>query len=449
MTSTGQKRACIIGAGASGISAAKALQDINISFDCFEISDQIGGNWYYQNPNGLSACYSSLHIDTSKYRMAFKDFPIPKDFPDYPHHSQVLNYMNDYVDHFNFRGKITFNTRVELASLQENNQWKILRTNLEDDSSTESFYDYLFVCNGHHWSPRWPDPPFPGEFDGIQMHSHQYQDPFNPYEMRGKNILIVGMGNSAMDIASELSQKPIAKKLWVAARRGVYILPKYHRGKPLDKIVIPGWIPISIRKKIGAIAIKNIIGKMEDYGLPKPDHEPLEAHPTVSGEFLTRCGSGDISIKSNIREFSGKKIIFEDGSTEEVDIIIYATGYQVSFPFLSDEIAPVTNNHLPLFKRMIRPEIQNLFFIGLAQSIPTLINFPEQQLKLIQALLTGDYKLPSKHEMEAIILEDEKENIAHFYKSARHTMQVDFDTYRYDLRKEIRRGKIRARKPLS
>ena len=188
---------------------------------------------------------------------------------------------------------------------------------------------------------------------------------------------------------------------------------------------------------------------MEDYGLPKPDHEPLEAPPTVSGEFLTRCGSGDISIKSNIREFSGKKIIFEDGSTEEVDIIIYATGYQVSFPFLSDEIAPVTNNHLPLFKRMIRPEIQNLFFIGLAQSIPTLINFPEQQLKLIQALLTGDYKLPSKHEMEAIILEDEKENIAHFYKSARHTMQVDFDTYRYDLRKEIRRGKIRARKPLS
>ena len=97
---------CIIGAGCSGFTTAKRLQDYGIPFEIFEASDNIGGNWYYNNPNGMSACYKSLHIDTSKWRLAFEDYPVPADWPDYPHHSQLLQYFHDYVDHFGLRDNL-------------------------------------------------------------------------------------------------------------------------------------------------------------------------------------------------------------------------------------------------------------------------------------------------------------------------------------------------------
>ena len=106
------KTVCIIGAGCSGFTTAKRLKDFGIAYDQFEASDNIGGNWYFKNPNGMSACYQSLHIDTSKYRLAFDDYPVPDDWPDFPHHSQLFDYFNDYVDHFGLRDAIQFNTRV-------------------------------------------------------------------------------------------------------------------------------------------------------------------------------------------------------------------------------------------------------------------------------------------------------------------------------------------------
>jgi cation diffusion facilitator CzcD-associated flavoprotein CzcO len=304
-------KACIIGAGCSGFTTAKRLQDLGVPFDCFEMSDDIGGNWYFRNPNGLSACYESLHIDTSKWRLAFEDYPVPPDWPDFPHHSQLLRYFNDYVDHFGLRSQITFNTRVDLAERTPDGLWAVTLSTGET-----RLYDVLFVCNGHHWDARIPD--YPGKFDGPAFHAHDYRGPFDPVDMRGKNIIVVGMGNSAMDIASELSQRPIAKTLWVAARRGVWVLPKYMDGKVADKASMPHWMPRKLGLALARKKIKRAIGQMENYGLPKPDHEPLEAHPSVSGEFLTRAGCGDVKFKPNIAELMGNKVRFEDGSVEEV-----------------------------------------------------------------------------------------------------------------------------------
>lgn len=440
-------RACIIGAGCSGFSTGKALQDAGIPFDIFEMSDTIGGNWAYRNANGLSACYESLHIDTSKYRMQFEDFPIPDHYPDFPHHSQVLEYFNAYVDHFDLRRTISFNTTVTHCELTADGMWRVtIDRSASGGSSAEiAFYDLLFVCNGHHWCPRWPTPAFKGEFDGIQMHAHSYLTPFEPHDLRGKNVVVVGMGNSAMDIASELGQKPIAKNLWVSARRGVYIFPKYMGGKVADKASMPAWIPDGLKRWLAAQAFKKHVGRMEDYGLPKPDHKPLEAHPSVSGEFLTRVGCGDIKMKPNIDRLEGRNVRFADGSVEEVDAIIYATGYDVKFPFLDESLIKVEDNHLPLFKRVMRPGIPNLFFMALAQPLPTLTNFAEQQARWIVAYLTGAYALPSKAEMEEIIVADEKRFIGHFYESPRHKMQVDFNVYIDNLKKEWRKGEKRAR----
>lgn len=431
---------CIIGAGPSGISMAKRLKEHGIPFDLFDASDDVGGNWYFKNPNGMSACYESLHIDTSKWRLAYEDFPVPADWPDFPHHAQLLQYLRDYARHFGLYPLMTFNTKVETAERGADGLWRVGLSTGETRT-----YDVLFVANGHHWDARVPD--YPGEFDGPAFHSHAYRTPFDPVDMRGKNVVVVGMGNSAMDIASELAQRPIAKNLWVSARRGVWVLPKYMNGKPADKASMPHWMPRALGQRMARNVIKKTLGRMEDYGLPAPDHEPLEAHPSVSGEFLTRAGCGDIKFKPAIKALEGKRVRFADDTVEEVDAIVFATGYRISFPFFNDPaLKPDAEHRFPLFKRMLKTGVDNLFFLGLAQPLPTLVNFAEQQSKLAAAYLLGQYAPPSASEMDQVTAKDEAFYLGGYYASARHTIQVDFNHYVADLAKEVKKGHARAAK---
>ncbi|WP_448580011.1 flavin-containing monooxygenase [Thermaurantiacus sp.] len=431
-------RAVVIGAGCSGFTTAKRLKDEGLSFDWFEMSDRVGGNWAYDNPNGRSAAYASLHIDTSKWRLQFEDFPCPPDWPDFPHHSLIDQYFNAYVDHFGLRPLIRFRHEVRRV-WQERAGWKA-EVEGPEGPAIHGPYTHVIVANGHHWDPSIPD--IPGHFDGIEFHARQYRSPFDPVNMVGKRIVVVGLGNTAVDIASELGQRAIARQLFVSARRGVWVLPKYLNGKPADKNPLPPWVPMALKRRLAAWAVRRAVGDMTAYGLPRPDHQPLEAHPTVSSEFLLRLGNGDIRIKPQIREKAGRQLVFADGSREEVDILIYATGYRLSFPFLSEEDAPVRGNHLPLFKRMVQadPRLHGLWFMGLAQPLPTLVNFAEQQAKLLVAQMTGRYALPPPEEMARIIAADEAMHRGHYYASPRHTIQVDFDVYCHDLAKEIARG---------
>lgn len=428
----------LIGAGCSGFTTAKRLRDAGIAFDWFEASDRIGGNWAYNNPNGMSSAYQSLHIDTSKWRLQFEEFPVPADWPDFPHHSLIARYFNDYVDHFGLRPLVQFETPVQRVTRRADGDWDVATR------KGTAAYRAVVVANGHHWSPNRPE--WPGHFDGAIIHAHDYRTPFEPLNLIGKRVLVVGMGNSAVDIASELGQRSITAQCLVSTRRGVWVLPKYFNGVPADKQAAPPWLPLPLARWIGRRKVKSLVGRMEDYGLPTPDHEPLDAHPTVSGEFLTRLGSGDIVIRPAIARLDGDGVVFADGRREQVDAIITATGYNIDFPFLSAEDARVTDNHIPLYKRMVQadPALHGLWFMGLAQTLPTLVNLAEQQSKLLVAYLAGDYALPDPETMRRTIAAEEQRYQGHYYKSRRHTMQVNFEPYVADLLAEIRRGAKRV-----
>ncbi|MFT3727230.1 MAG: NAD(P)-binding domain-containing protein [Terricaulis sp.] len=430
-------KTCIIGAGCSGFTMAKRLKDAGLPYDCFEMSDDVGGNWYYNNPNGASSCYQSLHIDTSKWRLAFEDYPVPESWPDFPHHAQLQQYFRDYVDHFGLRDTIAFKTSVTNCERLPDKSWRVTLSNGETRE-----YGAIAVANGHHWDARMP--VYPGAFNGYQVHSHHYRDPFTPFDFRGKRVLVVGAGNSAMDISSELSQRPLAARLFISMRHGVWVLPKYLDGQVADKAVLPAWMPPKLGRALARAKIKKSVGNMEDYGLPKPDHEPLDAHPSVSGEFLTRVGCGDIVPKGALDRLDGDGVVFKDGTREPIDAIVWATGYNVTFPFFKQPELTPNENTFPLYKRMVKPGFENVFFLGLAQPLPTLVNFAEQQSKLVAAALTGKYQFPDHAEMARITAADEESYLGHFYDSPRHRMQVDFNTYVADLHKEIERG---ARRP--
>ncbi|RDI53246.1 flavin-containing monooxygenase [Nocardia mexicana] len=431
-------RVCVIGAGPSGITVAKRLAEYGIPFDCYEASDEVGGNWYFKNPNGMSACYQSLHIDTSKYRLQFEDYPAPEHWPDFPHHSELFDYFKAYVDHFGIRDRIRFNTKVVAAERDPDGLWLVTASTGETVT-----YDALIVCNGHHWNPRFPD--YPGEFDGVLMHSHAYNDPFDPIDMRGKRIVVVGMGNSGLDLASELSQRYLAEKLFVSARRGVWVLPKYVNGQVGDRRSMPRWLPRKLGLRLKQRFVRRYRGEMENYGLPKPDHRPFEAHPSASEEFLHRAGCGDITCKPAITRLEGDRVRFADGSTEKVDVVLCATGYHISFPFFDDPaLLPDGDNRFPLFELMMKPGIDNLFYLGLAQPLPTLVNFAEQQSKFVAAYLTGRYHLPPAAEVEESVRMQETRRAGRYYDSPRHTIQIEFEPYVRELFEEMDAGAKRA-----
>ncbi len=430
-------RACIIGAGSSGIAAAKALHERGIPFDCFERSDRVGGNWVFENRNGTSAAYRDLFINTSRPRMQYSDFPMPESYPDFPHHTQIAAYFERYVDHFGFREKIAFETGVEHARRDEQGLWHVLL-----DGGETRTYDALLVANGHHWDPRWPEPPFPGaeSFAGEQLHAHSYVE--NSI-FAGASAVIVGMGNSAMDIAVESSY--VAAHTYLSARQGVWIVPKYVFGKPVDQMPNDPRVPFKIRQRMMQRMLLSYAGPPERYGLPKPAHRFGEAHPTVSGRILDRIQHGTIEPKPNIARFEGSRVVFEDSSSVHADAVVYCTGYKISFPFFEEGFISAPDNRIELFRRVMHPDVPNLFFIGLLQPLGAIMPLAEAQGAWVGDLLLGDYVAPAREQMLADIASDQRSMHERYVASKRHTIQVDFDDYLHALAAERRAGATRAR----
>ncbi|MEZ0341245.1 flavin-containing monooxygenase [Mycobacterium sp. pV006] len=430
----------IIGAGISGLTAGKMLKDYGITYTTFESSDRIGGNWAFGNPNGHSSAYRSLHIDTSKDRLSFKDFPMPEHYPSFPHHSEVKAYLDEYAAVFGLLDHIEFRNGVVRAERADGDGWYV-----SDQAGARRHFDLLVVANGHHWDPRWPD--FPGTFTNRSIHSHEYIDPSTPLDLRDKRILVVGIGNSAADITVELSSKALGNKVTLSTRSSAWIVPKYIAGRPGDTF----WrtsphLPLKWQRKAVQLVAPMLGTDPTMYGLPPADHKLFEAHPTQSVELPLRLGSGDVVPKPNVARLDGETVHFVDGTSDEFDVIVYATGYNITFPFFDPELISAPGNQTRLYKRMFKPGMDDLVFIGFAQAVPTLFPFVECQSRLLAAYAAGRYALPPVDEMERVIDADRQLHSGHCTDRPRHTQQVDYFIYEHDIRtKELPAGVRRAR----
>jgi dimethylaniline monooxygenase (N-oxide forming) len=428
-------RVCVIGAGSSGIASCQVLHARGIPFDCFEKGSGVGGNWRYANDNGMSSAYRSLFINTSRRVMEYASYPMPDSYPDYPHHTQIADYFDDYVDHFGFRDKIRFGTEVTRVEPADSG-WDVT---LEGGSTAR--YDAVMVANGHHWDPKWPEPPFPGEFDGEQLHSHHYREPDERFEDR--NVLVLGIGNSATDIAVEASR--VSRMTFLAMRRGAHVIPKYMKGTPTDELgtELTSRLPFAMQRVMYTRLIKQTQGRMEDYGLPTPDHKLGEAHPTISSDLLPRIGHGRVTPKPNVERLEGGRVRFVDGSVEDVDTIVWCTGYRITFPFLPSEVLEVHDNHVPLYRRVVAPDRPGLYFIGLVQPLGAIMPIAEAQSEWIADVLEGKVDLPDPEAMRRVIVREDRRMRRRYVASTRHTIQVDFYPYLRTIKRERRRRRRR------
>jgi cation diffusion facilitator CzcD-associated flavoprotein CzcO len=430
-------RVCVIGAGSSGLASCQVLHARGIDFDCFEAGSTAGGNWRYENDSGRSSAYRSLHAKSSRRGIQYAAFPMPSSYPDYLSHRMIAQYLDDFADHFGFRGKIQFRTEVTRAEPVIGG-WEVTVRQRDTGVERSGRYVAVLVANGHHWDPRYPEPSFPGAdcFAGVQIHSHNYRTP-EPFT--GKRVLVLGIGNSAGDIAVDVSK--VAARTLLAMRRGTHIIPKYLFGVPADRLTLmrlgtlaPRWL----QRFAVAQLVRAAQGTVTRYGLPKPDHPMLAAPPTVSGSLLRLLAQGDITVKPNIGRFGTDRVLFADRSAEPVDAVIYCTGYKISFPFLRETLTGPGDAVPPLYRRVVPPALPGLFFIGLVQPVGATMPLAEIQSHWVADLLEGRAALPSEPEMNHEIATYRAVTAKRYMSSARHLIQVDFLAYQREIRRERR-----------
>lgn len=418
-------RIAVIGAGPSGLAAIKNLKDEGLTqITAFEKNDQVGGNWVYGTDNTHSSVYETTHIISSKRWSEFEGFPMPQDYPDYPSHAQLLAYFKSYANHFDLHSVIKFKTQVVKVNYTQSRIWQIIYK--DETGLHEAHYDYLLIANGHHWDPL--TPTFSGEFSGELMHSHEYK---KASSFKGKKVLVVGGGNSACDMSVEISR--VALKSCISMRRGHHIFPKFILGKPTDVAMRKiHWMPSWLRQKVISWVIRGLQGRYSKYQLMNPDCGPLEAHPTVNSELLYFIRHGKVTPYPGIARFEGKQVHFTDGRSEAFDVVICATGYQISFPFFDKSLIDFSQStKVPLYRKMMHPDYENLYFIGLCQPQGCIWPLADYQSKVAARIIAGTLKRPD-HLHDKIVKEIEKPHYR-FKSSRRHALEVDYHLFKREL----------------
>lgn len=425
-------RVCIVGAGAAGITTAKALLERGVAFDCFERAPELGGLWT-EGDDGYGVAYRSLHINSSKGQMQFSDFPFPEAYPDFPSRAQVAAYLSAYARRFGVEDHVEFGREVADVKLDADGRWEVSL-----DGDERRTYDAVLVASGHHTTPYLP-PDAGRDFGGEVLHSDDVRD---PSVFEGRHVLVVGFGNSAVDIASMVSAT--AAQTYLSTRRGAHVVPKYLFGRPFDELPAPRW-PRALRWGWYGLVTRLTVGSLERYGLPAPTHRFGRSAITISSDLLPRIVHGKVQPRPGIFSLSDASVTFTDGRKDQVDTIVYCTGYTYSAPFLERGGFHPGEVDYRLFEQIWDPRFDGLAHVGLVQPLGSFFPVFEVQARLLADWVAGAYTLPDQAGMEAGIDRAERRRGRRYVASQRHVLQVDEPDYSNGLERERRRGSRRRR----
>ncbi|CAN5263532.1 NAD(P)-binding domain-containing protein [soil metagenome] len=323
------------------------MKSAGIAYDQLESEAHLGGNWRH-------GVYKNAHIISSRKTTEFPDYKMPANYPDFPSAEQMLAYLEDYAKHFQLKENIQFGCTVQKVQAVEEG-WQV---ELADGSCR--LYEGVVVCNGHHWERRWPS--YPGNFSGEMMHSKDYK---NPDQLKNKSVLVIGGGNSACDIAAEAAR--VGSSAHLSLRRGYWFLPKTIYGRPTTELLTTS-MPVWMQRLYIRLLLKIVVGDYRNYGLMKPDHKIFDHHPTINTELLHYLKHGKITPHSDVKCFDGNTVEFVDGTKEKFDLIVCATGFNVSMPFLPAELVPIEGPVVKAFWGLVAPHHKQLYVYGWAQA---------------------------------------------------------------------------------
>src|SRR6478736_2344701 len=399
-------KVCIIGAGSSGLAAAKTFHERGIPFDCLEREPDIGGLW--NAATGTGVVYDTTYLVSSRKYTGFEDYPLPEEYPTYPSHRETLAYLRAYAANFGILDKIELSTTVERAERAQDG-WSVQVAGEE----RPRFYRALVIANGHHHVPR--TPKIPGTFTGEILHSRDYR---SVKQLADKRVVVVGAGNSGCDIVVDGTS--VAQRVYLSMRRGTYFVPKYVFGRPMDgiinfceKIPMPRWL----RTRLYTHWHWLMVGKNERYGLPEPEHRIMDTHPTMN---------------TVLPQLAGHKVRFSDGSEVEADLVVFATGYEISIPFIDNDLLFGSDGQPLFYLNVFHPELNDLFAVGLIQANGSIWRLADDQSQLVANYLIAqaerheraDWFKTLKRQGHASMVEGS------YVKSDRHRLEANYYAYR-------------------
>lgn len=425
------KSVCVVGAGLAGLAAVRELTAGGHEVACFEAGTAIGGSWRYGNDNGVSAAYASLHTNVSRRRMQFPSLRFPGAMDEFPGHSELLGYLESYAEVNDLLGSINLGTRVKRTWADDQGGWLV-----EADGQPTRRFDALVVATGQFWDPQMP--VLRGEFDGETMHVRDYRTP-GPF--KGRRVLVLGAGQSALDIAAETSF--VAERTLISCRQGHHLFPARVLGLPVDYLdsALVSRLPLPVVRRLFEVSLA-VTGAKPDYGdLPLPDFPMMEHRwPVIVNPNIKRAlAEKSFEVRPDITRLEGEHVIFADGSREAVDAIVFATGYRVSFPFLPDSLGRGEGQQFPLYRRILSPHADNLAFIGIVDGGPGRLEIVERQARWLTEVISGRLAPPPRAEMWATIdAGNEPRSHRRFGGDGPYTTSCDRHAYLRVLNRDLR-----------
>lgn len=426
------KSVCVIGAGLSGLAAIRGLRRAGHDVECFEAGSAIGGTWRYENDNGVSPAYRSLHTNVSRRNMQFPSLKMDGPAAERVPHGEMLAYLERYAQVNALAAQIRFDASVRSAKPAQDGGWLV---NVEDEPPHH--FDTLVVASGCLWDPHVPQ--LPGEFSGRTLHVRDYR---TPESFAGKRVLVVGAGQSALDIAAEVSF--VAARTLVACRQGHHLLPERLFGLPVDyfDVAALNLIPWPLARRLTQALLVSSPFAPNRGELPEPpfsitEHRwPVMATPNIRRALAQRT----LALKPNIERLEGERVAFADGSSEPLDAIVFGTGYRIDFPFLPERLGRGEGFDFPLYRRILSPHADGLAFIGILDAGIGRLQVTETQVEWLSAVLAGRIELPARDaRWRAIDGCGERRTRQRFASSGSHTVLCDRHAYLGVLGKDLRR----------
>ncbi|MEO3783928.1 NAD(P)-binding domain-containing protein [Actinocorallia sp. B10E7] len=418
MTGTAD-RVCVIGAGPAGLSTARALRRLGVAYDQYERHTDVGGVWDLDNPG--TPMYESAHFISSRRTSGFFGFPMPESYPDYPGHRRILAYTRGFAEAYGLREHIRFGTAVTRVE-KDGDGWTV-----ELGDGSRHPYRAVVCATGVTWTPRVPR--HEGDFTGEIRHSVTYRE---PAEFRGKRVLIVGLGNSGADIACDAAAN--ADAAFVSVRRGYHVIPKHLFGVPTDEFAESGpQLPLKLEQPVFKVLLRLLQGDLTRLGLPKPDHRLFESHPLLNDQLVHHLRHGDVAVKADVARFDGPRVCFTDGTSEEVDLVLYATGYDWSIPYVPEKYFRWRDGRPELYLTAFNREHRNLFGVGYLEVNSSAYTLFDHVSDLVAQYLHDQEHDPGRAaRFEEMIERDEPElgGGIRFVDSARHRSYVDAKAFR-------------------
>ncbi|WP_210635904.1 flavin-containing monooxygenase [Streptomyces sp. GESEQ-13] len=348
----------VVGGGPGGLSVAHALRARGVRAVVLERSERVGDSWRRR--------YDRLHLHTTRRRSALPGLPMPRRFGRWPSRDDVVRYLEKYAEHH----RLEIVTGVEVSRIERSEDgagWLLRATGGRELTGAA-----VVVATGFNHTPRVPDWPGRDTYTGELLHASQYR---NPKPFAGRDVLVVGVGNTGAEIAVDLVEGG-ASRVRLAVRTPPHIVRRSTAGWPAQYSgILVRRLPVPLVDRISRLQARVAVPDLSEHGLPRPEtglySRVLEgAIPVQDVGLIDAVRAGSVEVVAAVKGFEEGEVLLADGERIAPDAVIAATGYERGLEGLVGHLGVLDERGRPVVHGARTPAgAPDLYFTGFTNPI--------------------------------------------------------------------------------